>query len=242
MNLVIDVGNTLVKMAVFNGREIIHHSTYPNIDTTAINKLKNEFPGIKSCILGSVRNIPAELIHEIQEIVNTLILEPGTRLPITHKYKTFESLGADRIAGVVAVNELFPKKNALLIESGTCITYDFIDSNGVYLGGGISPGIGLRFKALHTFTDKLPLIEPERNPELIGNTTERSILSGVINGIKAEVRGIISSYESNYENLTIILSGGNLQYFDKNLKNNIFAVPNIVLTGLNIILEFNDKN
>ena len=136
---------------------------------------------------------------------------------------------------------MFPGKNALLIETGTCITYDFIDSDGLYHGGGISPGIRLRFKALHTFTDKLPLIEPEKDPALIGDTTENAILSGVINGVKAEVSGLISSYESNYENLTIILSGGDLVYFDKNLKNNIFAVPNIVLKGLNIILEFNDK-
>ena len=241
MNLVIDIGNTLVKMAIFERQEIIHHSNYPEINISAIHKLKKDFPEIKKCIIGSVRTISAELRNEIHEAVDTLILEPGTRIPITHDYKTFETLGADRIAGVVAVNNMFPGKDALLIETGTCITYDFIDSRGVYRGGGISPGIRLRFKALHTFTDKLPLIEPERDPALIGNSTEHSILSGVINGIRAEVQGIISRYEGNYENLTIILSGGDLDYFDKNLKNNIFAVPNIVLRGLNIILDFNVK-
>lgn len=242
MNLVIDVGNTLVKMAVFNRDEIIHHGSHSDLDIEAILKLKSDFPEINKCIIGSVRTISKEKAEGIHAVVNTLILEPGTRLPITHKYKTFETLGADRIAGVVAVNSMFPGKNALLIETGTCITYDFIDSTGLYHGGGISPGIKLRFKALHTFTDKLPLIEPEKDPALIGDTTENAILSGVINGVKAEVSGLISSYESNYENLTIILSGGDLVYFDKNLKNNIFAVPNIVLKGLNIILEFNDKN
>jgi type III pantothenate kinase len=171
-----------------------------------------------------------------------MVLGPDTPLPVRHKYKTFDTLGPDRIACVVAANKLYPGKDVLLVETGSCITFDFIDADGCYHGGGISPGLNMRFRALHTFTDKLPLIEPESAPALIGDSTKTSILSGVINGIKAEVEGIISRYESNYENLTIILSGGNLDYFDKNLKNNIFAVPNIVLTGLNIILEFNDKN
>jgi len=242
MNLVIDAGNTRVKTAVFSVGEIIHLDSGPDLDPLYIQDALNKFPGIEKCMIGSVRTLPAELLAGIKALVPTTILEPGTRLPITHTYKTFETLGADRIAGVVAINGMFPGQNALLIEAGSCITYDFIDDRGVYHGGGISPGINLRFRALHTFTDKLPLIEPTRNPELIGNTTENSILSGVINGIQAEVQGIISWYENNYENLTIILSGGDLDYFDKILKNNIFAVPNIVLTGLNIILEFNDKN
>jgi len=242
MNLVIDAGNTRVKTAVFSSGEIIHLDSSPDIDPLYIQDALNKYPGIEKCMIGSVRTLPSEVLAGIKAVVPTTILEPGTRLPITHAYKTFETIGADRIAGVVAVNEMYPDKNVLLIEAGSCITYDFIDGNGVYHGGGISPGIRLRFKALHTFTDKLPLIEPERNPNLIGNTTENSILSGVINGIQAEVQGIISWYENNYENLTIILSGGDLDYFDKILKNNIFAVPNIVLTGLNIILEFNDKN
>jgi type III pantothenate kinase len=174
--------------------------------------------------------------------IEVLLLKPETDLPISHRYKTLDTLGADRIAGVVAVHALYPGKNVLLIETGTCITYDLISADGIYQGGGISPGLHMRFMALHTFTHKLPLIEPVSNPALLGDSTETSILSGVVNGLKAEVEGIISLYESNYENLTIILSGGNLDYFDKNLKNNIFAVPNIVLTGLNIILEFNDKN
>jgi type III pantothenate kinase len=200
------------------------------------------YPEISACIIGSVRELPEDISKIFPSEVKLLILGPLTRLPISHNYKTFDTLGVDRIAGVVAVHSLYPGKNVLLIETGTCITYDFIDSRGVYHGGGISPGLHMRFSALHTFTDKLPLIEPVSDPALLGDSTETSILSGVINGLKAEVEGIISRYENNYENLTIILSGGNLDYFDKNLKNNIFAVPNIVLTGLNLILEFNDKN
>ncbi len=242
MNLVIDVGNTLVKMAVFDRENIIHHNTFSDIQAETINKTLEQFPDITGCIIGSVRKLPLGLVDNISARISPHILGPETKLPITHQYKTFDTLGADRIAGVVAARHLYPGKRVLLIETGTCITYDLIDESGVYHGGGISPGIHLRFAALHNFTDKLPLVEPQSDPALIGNSTEASIQSGVINGIKAEVRGIIAEYERDYENLTIILSGGNLDYFDKNLKNNIFAVPNIVLTGLNIILEFNDKN
>jgi len=240
MNLVIDIGNTLVKMAVFDRREIIHHNTFSDIHLDEINATLSQFPDIDACIIGSVRKLPENLQDGLRKNISFHILDPESKLPITHEYRTFETLGADRIAGVVAANHLYPEKNVLLIETGTCITYDLIDAHGVYRGGGISPGIRLRLAALHNFTDKLPLVEPVSDPVLVGNTTEASIRSGVINGVKAEVSGIISQYEGDYENLTIILSGGNLEYFDKNLKNNIFAVPNIVLTGLNIILEFND--
>ncbi|RLD80061.1 MAG: pantothenate kinase [Bacteroidetes bacterium] len=242
MNLVIDVGNTLVKIAIFDRQKIIHHTSYSDIQLGEIDKMLELFPDIDACIIGSVRTLPESFTEEISKKVSLYILGPESKLPVGHQYKTFDTLGADRIAGVVAANHIYPGKNILLIETGTCITYDFIDDKGIYQGGGISPGIHLRMTALHNFTDKLPLVEPVGNPALIGNTTEGSIQSGVINGVKAEVWGIIALYERDYENLIIILSGGNLDYFDKNLKNNIFAVPNIVLTGLNIIFEFNDKN
>jgi len=243
MNLIIDVGNTLVKIAVFDQQqEIVQLSSYTDIDIATIKNTIKKFPGIKACMIGSVRELPDGFHEQLSSLVRLYILGQETRLPIKHQYQTFETLGADRIAGVVAANHLYPAQNILLIETGTCITYDFIDAAGIYHGGGISPGIHLRFTALHNFTDKLPLVEPVSDIDLVGNSTETSIQSGVINGVKAEVQGIITGYEDNYEYLTIILSGGNLEYFDKNLKNNIFAVPNIVLTGLNIILEFNDKN
>jgi type III pantothenate kinase len=242
MNLVIDVGNTLVKTAIFDRGNIIEHQVHENLTADIINDVIQGFPHIDACIIGSVRELPDNILGMFPPEIEVLLLKPETDLPISHRYKTLDTLGADRIAGVVAVHALYPGKNVLLIETGTCITYDLISADGIYQGGGISPGLHMRFMALHTFTHKLPLIEPVSNPALLGDSTETSILSGVVNGLKAEVEGIISLYESNYENLTIILSGGNLDYFDKNLKNNIFAVPNIVLTGLNIILEFNDKN
>ena len=242
MNLVIDIGNTLTKIAVFDKGEMVFFDKYSNPGVADIHNIITTYPDISAAIMGSVSGFSAEAKAYIESRIPLLVLESETSLPIRINYRTPASLGVDRIAGAVAANALYPDNNVLVIETGTCITYDLVDELGIYQGGSISPGIGLRFHALHNFTSKLPLVEPEPDTALIGTTTESSIRSGVINGIKAEVEGIILQYEGIYKNLTVIISGGNLNYFDKNLKNNIFAVPNIVLSGLNIILEFNDKN
>jgi len=241
MNLVIDVGNSFAKASVFEKDRIIFTEQHADFDRAMAENLLVRFPGIRSCIIGSVRDLPDDIGEWFPAYLHLLIPGPYTKYPVQHRYRTFNTLGIDRIAAVVAASHLFPAKDVLVIEAGTCITYDLIDAGGTYQGGSISPGIRLRFKALHTFTDKLPLIQAIAEAPLTGDTTEASIQSGVINGVKAEVEGIMARYLDRYENLTIILSGGDSHYFDKMLKNNIFAVPNIVLTGLNLILAFNDK-
>jgi type III pantothenate kinase len=242
MKLVIDVGNTLIKIAVFDQSEMLYFNKYNTLEAEAVKALFQQYKGITSAIIASVRDLSSGFTGLFSNYVPLTILTPVVPLPVKLDYHTPDTLGVDRIAAVVGAHHLYPRKNILVIETGTCITYDLIDAEGIYRGGSISPGLGLRFSALHNFTDKLPLIKPVKNAALTGKSTKASIQSGVINGLIAEIQGIISMYESNYENLTIILSGGNLDYFDKILKNNIFAVPNIVLTGLNIILDFNDKN
>jgi type III pantothenate kinase len=140
----------------------------------------------------------------------------------------------------VGANLYFPNQDVLVIDAGTCIKYDFVNKANAYLGGSISPGLQMRFKALHTLTEKLPLVQPVLNVDyLIGSSTEEAILSGVLNGCIAEIDGIIQQYKSNYKNLKVVLSGGDSIYFDKTLKNSIFASPNIVLEGLNAILDYN---
>lgn len=242
MRLAIDVGNTLTKLAVFDQGKMISLQRYEDLNKTILDNIFKENTKISAGILSTVKNLPASITDYIAGQIPLTFLSHKTHLPINIDYSTPETLGMDRIAAVVGARHLFPHKNLLVIETGTCFTYDFIDRDGIYRGGSISPGMELRFAALHNFTDKLPLVETVQDVALTGKTTETSIQSGVINGLIAEIQGVIAMYEGNYENLTIILSGGKLDYFDKNLKNNIFAVPNIVLTGLNIILEFNDKN
>lgn len=242
MRLVVDIGNTLVKTAVFDREEIICLDKRENIDLPLIHRMQELYPRLCSAIIASVRQIPEEMVAGFKKAMPVLVLDAETSVPLKIRYENRSGLGADRIAAAVAGNHLFPNTNTLVIGAGTCITYDFTDAKGYYLGGAISPGMRMRYKALHNFTDKLPLLEAGKEPALTGNSTEASIQSGVIHGIRAEMDGMIGEYKRHYENLTIILSGGDLDYFDKKLKNNIFAVPNIVLTGLNIILQFNDQS
>ena len=152
------------------------------------------------------------------------------KLPIT--------LGKDRLAGVVAAHFLYPEKNMLVIDAGTCITYDLINKNGEYFGGSISPGLTIRFYALHTFTGKLPLVSFRNYSELAGTDTETSILAGVINGFLFEVDSVIDKYMEQYSDLKVLICGGDYQFLADRLKNSIFAVPEIVLVGLNEILDY----
>ncbi|MCX6232228.1 MAG: type III pantothenate kinase [Bacteroidetes bacterium] len=241
MKLVLDFGNTLQKMAIFEGDKMIEMYAFKKITLRKLHEIIANFP-IKSAILSSVINYPEEIKIFLQHNFNFIEFNSTTNIPLINKYASPETLGNDRLAAAVAANHLFPDQNVLVIIAGTCITYEFVNNKNEYLGGAISPGIGIRFKSLHNFTDKLPLIEKKIKTAVIGNTTEKSILSGVMNGVYCEVDGVTSKYTADYKNLQIILSGGDMKYFANSLKNSIFAVSNIVLIGLNIILDFNAKN
>jgi type III pantothenate kinase len=170
-----------------------------------------------------------------------IIFDSSTPLPLTNKYQTPETLGKDRLAAAVAAVNMFPHSNVLVIDAGTCIKYDFINAKAEYLGGAISPGLQMRFNALNHFTEKLPLITLSEYDSLIGKNTAESLLSGVINGTLSEIDGIIERYHKIYPEIQIVLSGGDAEYLVSKLKKEIFAVSNIVLNGLKIILDYNDK-
>lgn len=241
MKLIIDIGNTFSKIAVFKEDEMVFLESYSSLSIQEVSKIEEKYPDLKAVIVSTVIIFCDELRSYFQNKYPFVELSSKTRLPIKSNYKTPETLGKDRIAAVVAGHHLYPNTDVLVIDAGTCITYDLISKDGIYQGGSISPGINMRFKALNNYTANLPLLEFEEIDYLSGTTTNESILSGIINGVSLEIDGIINSYRNNYENLTIILSGGDYIYFDKRLKNNIFALPNIVLRGLNIILDFNGK-
>jgi type III pantothenate kinase len=166
-------------------------------------------------------------------------LDSKLPLPITIKYATPETLGVDRIAGVCGAQQKFPGEPCLVIDAGTCITYDFINHDGEFLGGAISPGMMMRFQAVHTFTSKLPLVSRPEKVVLIGDSTETCIQSGVIHGIVEELNGTIRRYQEEFAGLRVILCGGDARFFENNLKGAIFAVPELVLSGLNSILNYN---
>ncbi len=239
MNLVIDFGNTHRKLALFNAGELILVQQYKTISKEIVGQFLAEHPGVTSGILSSVIDHDPGIPVYLRQKMFFIELDEHTPVPVTNRYDTQNSLGKDRLAAAVAGATLFPGENILIINTGTALTFDFVNARGEYLGGAISPGMQMRFNALHTFTDKLPLLSYQESVGLVGPDTQGSILSGVINGISAEIEGISARYGEEYPGLKIILSGGDLNYFVKRLKISIFALPNIVIHGLQQILSFN---
>jgi len=235
MNLVVDYGNTSAKVAIFDHEQLVEKHAF-----TIIDELQQflQRSTADNFIISSV-NEDATHISGWVRAKQKFILTNTLPLPISVLYKTPLTLGVDRIAGVCGAFRLFPKESSLVIDAGTCITYDFIDSNGNYHGGSISPGLMMRFKSVHTFTAKLPLVKPIEQPELVGKSTETSIQSGVIHGMTAEIDGIIDRYRDKYPDLHVILCGGDAPFFENKLKASIFASPDLVLLGLNSVLIHN---
>ena len=239
MNLILDWGNTRLKTAVFQERNALEVKAFNDNYEAELTQLVNSY-SFNNILISSVINIPY-WFNELVKHQNVLFLNHQTSLPIAINYSTPETLGNDRIANAVAANSLSPKKNNLIIDIGTCIKFDFIDDESKYHGGAISPGFSMRLKSLNQFTDKLPLIKNSIPNNLVGNSTEQSILSGVYYGMLEEIKGIINQYESRSSNLTIFITGGDAFYFEKALKTTIFAHSFLTLYGLNEILNYNAK-
>lgn len=243
MDLIIDIGNSFAKIAVLEHDTVVFYEKHQEINTSIIFVIKNKFD-IKRVIISSVRNNKAEISAIFKKInISFCWLNHQMEFPFEINYTTPETLGLDRLAAVAGAIAKFPETNLLVVDMGTCVTFDFVDENSVYHGGSIAPGLEMRFKALHYFTQKLPQIKYENQSiELIGNNTESSILSGVYNGYKQEVLGVISVYEQQYNNVKIVLTGGDFKLFDLEVKNRIFADDFLVLRGLQQILKLNDKD
>jgi type III pantothenate kinase len=239
MNLIIDIGNTRTKLALFQGREMVAFASFSDINIQNIVQFCSANTQITHAILSNVKKIPLEIDSYLNHHYTSVFFNHNTAVPINNKYSTPETLGKDRLAGVLGARQLMPGSNILVIDAGTAITFDLVTDTGEYLGGSISPGITMRYKALHTFTGRLPLLDYYDDAQLIGDDTATSIHSGVLNGAVAEMNGIIHSYQHVYPGLKIILTGGDHNYFDKRLKIKTFAAPNLVLEGLNLILNFN---
>ena len=242
MDLIIDIGNTNKKLALFEGDVLVDLQQFALLTPRNLREFALLYPDIGNCILSSVvsRHLPVHRI--LSSSCNFIELDETTPVPLHNLYRTVKTLGKDRLAAAVAGRNKFPGKNVLVINAGTCITYDFVNDNNEYLGGSISPGILMRFHALHTFTGKLPLVSFVDQDILTGTDTRESILSGVLTGAVAEIEGITARYRKKYPDLKVILSGGDEKYFDKRLKISIFALPNIVIHGLQQILAFNVNN
>lgn len=235
MNLIIDIGNTLTKVAIFNGSELVIKRVLESEKPQSINSLVHDYPDLKKGIVSTVK----KRVDFKLSGVELLYLSHQTKVPFENKYKTPATLGLDRVSLISAAYYEYPSTPCLVIDAGTCITYDFMEANGDYLGGGISPGVKMRLKAMHDYTAKLPDLEIEDWQDLVGRSTKESMLSGAVNGARSEMRDTIHRYQERYPNLVTVLTGGDVDLFAGLLKSGIFAAPNFLVKGLNYILEHN---
>jgi type III pantothenate kinase len=236
MNIIIDQGNSVNKIALFEGNTLIKSIQLTVLTKAVLQPIIKEFHPQASILCAVTKK--DSILNTF--LANTLpvFYEMNTQLslPLTIDYKTPQTLGMDRIAAAVGALKQKPDTNLLVIDIGTAITIDFITDKGVYKGGNISPGPSLRFRALHRFTDKLPLISEDGDIPCLGYDTETAIRSGVMEGIVHELDSYIAEYKKNQRVFTF-LTGGYSFYFESRLKNAIFADGNLVLKGLNGILN-----
>mgnify|MGYP000679577018 CR=1 FL=1 len=241
MNLIIDVGNTRIKAAVFESNRLIELLVFTEKELLEkVDFFLSKYV-ITDAIMSSVTVLTVDLISNLQKKVSFIFLDSRTKVPFVNKYKTKDTLGVDRIAVVSNAAKKFSKENVLIIDAGTCITYDYINSENEYFGGAISPGIEMRYKSLNYYTSKLPLIEKKETNFIIGGSTKESIHSGVVTGVVGEISFIIDEYRKENQYLTVVLTGGDTYFLAKQLKSSIFANPNFVLEGLNTILIYNKE-
>lgn len=239
VNIVIDIGNTLQKLAVFDeDGKIVKFLQEKQLSIPMLEEVLACYP-VRSAIVSSVGKDNEEMLCWLEGRVRLVRFSSQCQLPITMRYATPETLGTDRVANAVGANALYPGENVLSIMAGTCLVADFVNADGEYLGGSIAPGMRMRFQALSQFTARLPLVDPKSIDFLIGDDTCNSILSGVINGMAYEIEGMIAQYEREYDGLKVIFSGGDSALFQKFIKKRIFAAQNPILLGLYKILVLN---
>jgi type III pantothenate kinase len=240
MNLVVDIGNTFVKAAIFAGHQLIDLERYSTFSPNQITRQIKKHGPIESMLISSVRKREDLQFDVTKEWPGKLIeLTHTTPLPIALDYETPETLGRDRIAAAVGAHTIFPKNNVLIIDLGTAITIDLINEQGSFKGGNISPGVRTRFRSLHEYTGALPLVKPSIHYPARGKNTKDALLAGVMEGIAWELKGYINQHKNTQANAKIIVTGGDAIFFDKYLKNDIFVDLNLNVKGLNRILEHN---
>lgn len=240
MNLIIDIGNTRTKIAIFSEGELIKSFAADSFTLIDIQELKDDYPELDHAIVSSVKHDSQQLLKALKKELDYVIeLDHETFLPIENLYETPQTLGKDRIAAAVGANMIYPDQNVLVIDAGTAITYDFVNDKNQYIGGFITPGLNMRYKALHHFTDKLPLLKPGEPTFLKGKNTNEAIQGGIQYGLEGEIQRIIDYFSGGESKLKIILSGGDIKYFEKLLKSYKFVHLEIILLGLNTILDSN---
>ncbi|RTZ04351.1 type III pantothenate kinase [Flavobacterium bomense] len=243
MILVVDVGNTRIKAAVFEGAMLLEVFVFSQIELEKnIKNILKNFKKTTDLMVSSVGDLGKQPFLAFDKEIKVHFISNKDSFPFQNKYATPQTLGIDRMVLAAGATLRYPDQNRLVIDAGTCITYDFIDQENNYLGGAISPGLRLRYEALHHYTAKLPLLSLGIPEDLIGKSTSESIHSGVVNGLVYEIDGFINQYKARYLNFIIILTGGDTDFLAKRLKNTIFANSNFLLESLNQTFQHKTKN
>lgn len=243
MNLIIDIGNTQIKGALFENNQLVKLIVSNKTEIEFIHELFSQKEKIQNAIVSSVRNYPEKLINWLKlHCEKAFFFDSEIGVPLENLYESKSTLGYDRLAACVGALVKNPKQHLLVIDAGTAITFDFVNDKAQYLGGCISLGLKMRFRALHEFTQKLPELSQNDNFHLIGKNTNDAIVSGVQNGILFEIDAYIDKLKNTHSNLQVIFTGGDAPFLVKAIKNKAILAPEIVLEGLNMILEFNLLN
>ena len=243
MILAVDIGNTRIKAAVFEGNIILESFVFlKSALQISIQNILEKYKNTTHLVIASVSDVEKQAFTDFKDVVNIHFVSQTDSFPFVNCYETPLTLGIDRMVLAAGATLQYPHQNRLVIDAGTCVTYDFIDENDRYLGGAISPGLRLRYEALHNFTARLPLLTLENPKRLIGNSTFDSIHSGVVNGLAFEIEGYVQEIRDQYANFIIILTGGDSVFLAKRLKNTIFANSNFLLESLNQTFQYKIKN
>jgi type III pantothenate kinase len=241
LKLIIDIGNTRIKAAVFEQKELHASFAFNTVEELLDGELIQKY-SVSACIIATVVNDLDSFIDVLKAQTRVLLFTSDTKIPLKNLYRSASTLGSDRLASAIGGNSLAPDQNILVVDCGTCIKYNFVNASNEYIGGGISPGLQMRFKALNTFTSRLPFLEIDKSfDSLTGSNTTESILSGVQFGAVNEVDSFITQYQQRFNNLKVFLTGGDTEFFAKRLKNCIFADQFLILKGLNHILDHNNS-
>jgi len=239
MYLIIDIGNTRAKTALFKEDKIVDLKHFQLKEfSQVISEISRKY-SIDKAIISSVGKLSKSNRSLLDKLFSCIELTYQSKLPFHNNYASKNTLGVDRIALASAAVTEFPKDNVLIIDAGTCITFDFVKASREYLGGAIAPGLTSRYRSLHDYTENLPLLAKQLPTHFIGDTTDASIHSGVVNGIVQEIDGIINQYKEAHQKLTVVLTGGDAEFLSGLLKSSIFARPFFLIEGLYTILKLN---
>jgi len=238
VNLAIDIGNTRTKLGVFEEQRLVQVAVWEQWTIVELNNFLTNH-SVQNVIYSTVGQLSTEKEHYLKEECQALELTATTPLPFINTYHTPETLGKDRLAAVAGALELHKGINCLVIDAGTCITYDLLTAAGEYVGGNISPGLTMRLRAMHHFTARLPLVERQQPTEKIGKSTVTAMQIGGGWGTILEMQGVIDHFKKKFGTITIVLTGGDTDFFVNSLKSEIFVHQNLVLIGLNKILNYN---